>query len=209
MKEIVCPKCGKVLEAGVATCPNCGCPIENLDFNESKSQSTISSDSDSWILKTPYPLSKYPNKGDFAKAHPLLELLLVFPFSLHIVNQSSEDKEYTNSANNILCLFALFAKLGVYGSCWILCKFWWLILLLIVSIIGLSISVYDSDDTAVTVFYILWVVAVLLLVLAGFFGWIAAQSRYLPRIIKTYRRIRKRHWMSIHKAIQNNDIDID
>ena len=27
MKEIVCPECGKVLEAGVATCPNCGCPI--------------------------------------------------------------------------------------------------------------------------------------------------------------------------------------
>lgn len=27
MKEIVCPECGKVLEAGVATCPNCGCHI--------------------------------------------------------------------------------------------------------------------------------------------------------------------------------------
>ena len=27
MKEIVCPECGQVLEAGVATCPNCGCPI--------------------------------------------------------------------------------------------------------------------------------------------------------------------------------------
>ena len=201
MKEIVCPECGKVLEAGVATCPNCGCPIENFDFNESKSQSTISSDSDSWILKTPYPLSKYPNKGDFAKAYPLLELLLIFPFSWHIVNQSSEDKEYTNSANNILCLFALFAKFGVYGSCWILCKFWWLILLLIVSFIGLS---NDLDG-----FIVLIVPLVPLLVLAGFFSWMAAQSRYLPRIIKTYRRIRKRHWMSIHKAIQNNDIDID
>ena len=205
MKQIVCPECGTPITDGVATCPNCGCPIENFDFNESKSRATISSDSR--ILNAPYPLSKYPNVGDFAKAHPRLELLFVLP--LHIVNQNPEDKEYTDSANNILCLFALFAKFGLYGWAWFFCTFWWLILVFIMVYIVLSISIVYDVVPLLVLSSILLFVYVLLLVYGIICAWMAAQSRYLPRIIKTYRRIRKRHWMSIYKAIQNNDIDID
>lgn len=197
---INCPECGHPIN-GENTCPACGFPMGNQsnqsEFNETKPYSPLSKDA--WIFKTPFPLNKYP-RGVFGKKHPFCGWFFG-PF--HIVNKGGEDSEYYNVINNILYICNLVCKFNVYVALWWFLKLWWFVLLEILIVVLCCEARFEELAVAIAF------VCLLCEVLVFFCGMLAAISRYVPAIIRTFRRIFKRHWISMYKAVKTDNLNLD
>ena len=188
-------------------CPECGYPFPSeslivanaqLEFNETKPYSPISSNA--WFFKTPLFLRNFP-RGKFAENHPFLGWLFG-PF--HIAkNDNTADDEYYDVINNIFLLWNISAKAGFYSVLWTILKIWWIVGLGIVLIaICFENWLYE---VGVIVIAFLWV----LFIVEAICGSCASYHRYSPIFIKTFRRIRKRHWISMYKAVKNDNLNLD
>lgn len=208
MEITKCPECGCPIN-GEKVCPECGYPLPNNnavepivgndEFNETKPYSPFSSSA--WIFKTPYPLSEYP-RGAFAEEQPILGWLFG---PIHIAsNNNVKDKEYYDVINNIFLLWNLSAKFVFYSFLWLFAKTWWIILTEI-----LLLTACFSNSGLEILGFVVMVTFLFISIPFAYSAWCASFHRYSPIIIKTYRRIRKRHWNSIYKAVKNNNLNLD
>ncbi len=222
MKQTTCPDCGTVYAVNEHSCPTCGCPNDNYqpqqeepnlktvnsredDFNEGGQYSPFSSTS--WFFTTPWPLSNYPERKMFEKAHPFLGWLFG-PW--YLTCKSKDEKEEYAVINNIFYFFNLIFKTWAYGILWTFFKGWFveLLLLFTIFIFGLIVygveqngsegSVYVVAFAAVVEYAICLAYGIILLIIANCaIG--KALHRYWPSIHRTWRRINKRYW----KAMKN------
>lgn len=222
MKQVTCPDCGINYAANVLSCPTCGCPNDNFessdenpqqqqeaqeqdvvsdstdDFNEERRYSPFSSTS--WFFKTPWPLSHYPERKTFDEAHPFLGWLFG-PW--HLTCKNNEDKEAYAVINNFFYLFNLIFKCQLYTCLWSFFKGLPFILLYVVaSCLGMYCIRLTWDDTIYyTVTYlngILFFVMIVFMVILNCCGLGQALHRYWPNLHRTWRRINKRYWKSMH-----------
>lgn len=206
MAENTCPECGHVVN-NERTCPNCGCPLVSplstktilKEFNETKPYSPISSTS--WLFSTPFPLNRYP-RGQFAIKHPDLGWLFG---PIHIAyNGNPKDREAYDVLNNFFLLWNLIAKLGLYTFLWFLAKLKFILLITIILVV-ICFSDYDKEFSGILLLLIFLLASIPFSISAG----CASYHRYFPAILKTYRRIRKRHWISMYKAAKYNNLNLD
>lgn len=222
MKQVTCPDCGTNYAANVLSCPTCGCPNDNFespnensqqqqeaqeqdivsdstdDFNEERLYSPFSSTS--WFFKTPWPLSHYPERKTFDEAHPFLGWLFG-PW--HLTCKNNEDKESYAVINNIFYLFNLIFKCQFYTFLWSFFKgLPFLLLYIVASFLGMYSIRFTWDDTIYyTVTYligILFFVLIVFMVILNCCGLGQALHRYWPSLHRTWRRINKRYWKSMH-----------
>ena len=222
MKQVTCPDCGTTYAANVLSCPTCGCPNDNCessnensqqqqdvqeqnvvgnstdDFNEARRYSPFSSTS--WFFKTPWPLSHYPERKTFDKAHPFLG----WGFGpWHLTCKSNEDKEEYAVINNFFYLGNLILKCQLYTFLWTVFKGLPFILLYVVaSWLGMY-SIRGTWDytfyiTVVSLISIFFCILVVFMIILHFCGLGRALHRYWPSIHRTWRRINKRYWKSMH-----------
>ena len=222
MKQVTCPDCGANYAANVLSCPTCGCPNDNLessnensqqqqeaqeqdivsdstdDFNEERLYSPFSSTS--WFFKTPWPLSHYPERKTFDEAHPFLGWLFG-PW--HLTCKNNEDKESYAVINNIFYLFNLLFKCQFYTFLWTFFKgLPFLLLYVVASFLGMYCIRFTWDYT---IYYIvthligiLFFVLIVFMVILNCCGLGQALHRYWPSLHRTWRRINKRYWKSMH-----------
>lgn len=222
MKQVTCPDCGTNYAANVLSCPTCGCPNDNFespnensqqlqeaqeqdivsnstdDFNEERRYSPFSSTS--WFFKTPWPLSLYPERKTFNEAHPFLGWLFG-PW--HLTCKNNEDKESYAVINNIFYLFNLIFKCQFYTFLWSFFKgLPFLLLYVVASFLGMYSIRFTWDATIYyTVTYligILFFVLIVFMVILNCCGLGQALHRYWPSLHRTWRRINKRYWKSMH-----------
>ena len=222
MKQVTCPDCGANYAANVLSCPTCGCPNDNFespnensqqlqeaqeqdivsnstdDFNEERRYSPFSSTS--WFFKTPWPLSHYPERKTFDEAHPFLGWLFG-PW--HLTCKNNEDKEAYAVINNIFYLFNLIFKCQFYTFLWSFFKgLPFLLLYVVASFLGMYSIRFTWDATIYyTVTYligILFFVLIVFMVILNCCGLGQALHRYWPSLHRTWRRINKRYWKSMH-----------
>ncbi len=196
MAERRCEECGSLIPTGANACPNCGCPVENVqensqtdsndgqqevafihdNFNEKEPYSPFKSDS--WFFRDPWPIRNYP-KGALYQKHPLIDWLLG-PWYL-TCKDKKEQEEY-DVINNIFYFLNLTFKIVAYSIIWWVLKIWWLILgLLLFSGMGgliayqMTQNFYLYDDELIKVVSIggsiitaiIWVVAYIYGIIAG------------------------------------------
>ena len=222
MKQVTCPDCGTNYAANVLSCPTCGCPNDNFespnensqqqqeaqeqdivsdstdDFNEERLYSPFSSTS--WFFKTPWPLSHYPERKTFDEAHPFLGWLFG-PW--HLTCKNNEDKESYAVINNIFYLFNLIFKCQFYTFLWSFFKgLPFLLLYVVASFLGMYCIRFTWDYT---IYYIvthligiLFFVLIVFMVILNCCGLGQALHRYWPSLHRTWRRINKRYWKSMH-----------
>ena len=222
MKQVTCPDCGTNYAANVLSCPTCGCPNDNFespnensqqqqeaqeqdivsdstdDFNEERRYSPFSSTS--WFFKTPWPLSHYPERKTFDEAHPFLGWLFG-PW--HLTCKNNEDKEAYAVINNIFYLFNLIFKCQFYTFLWSFFKgLPFLLLYVVASFLGMYCIRFTWDYT---IYYIvthligiLFFVLIVFMVILNCCGLGQALHRYWPSLHRTWRRINKRYWKSMH-----------
>ena len=189
-------------------CPECGYHIKeqlgssidsHVEFNEAKPYSPISSKA--WIFKTPFPLNQYP-RGAFAKEHPSLGWLFG-PF--HIANNGNvKDREYYDVINNVLFLLNICSKFTWFTTLWLIIKTWWIVLIEII-LLCICFSHYDTVVLGIVLIPIFTIISIPFVISAI----CASYHRYVPIMIKTYRRIRKRHWVSMYKAVKHDNLNLD
>lgn len=218
MKQVTCPDCGATFETNVPSCPKCGCPNDNCesstensqqeaqeqnvisdstdDFNEIRQYSPFSSTS--WFFKTPWPLSRHPERKTFDEAHPFLGWLFG-PW--HLTSNNNAEKEEYAVINNIFYLFNSIFKCQLYTFLWTFFK-GFPFTLLYIAVILLSLNVigyqYHEWETFVFATYLLTIFYMAFMVILYFCGIGSALHRYWPSLHRTWRRINKRYWKSIH-----------
>ena len=219
MKQVTCPDCGTTYAANVLSCPTCGCPNDNCessnensqqqqdvqeqnvvgnstdDFNEARRYSPFSSTS--WFFKTPWPLSHYPERKTFDKAHPFLGWLFG-PW--HLTCKSNEDKEEYAVINNIFYFFNLIFKCQFYAGLWTLCRSlpFWLVYACLWALFIYCGPYYDTYTIWVSLLSFIYFAVVFFSFIIWCFGMGSALHRYWPSIHRTWRRINKRYWKSMH-----------
>lgn len=217
MRETTCPECGCPI-GNETVCPECGCPIERTqpsgnndrpstnNYNEEEEPYTPFSPT-SWFFQTPVFLNKYPQRGDFAKAHPFLGWLFN-PW--HLSFRGNGNRAAYDALNNIFLLANLLWKTLLYPFLWTLLKmFWWFVAFVAILIVGGLLS--RNSGTALGVFGI--ITSILYVVLAVFSaivylcGWAESLRRYISPIYDTFMRICKRFSMSIVKSVRENNLN--
>ena len=208
----ICNECGYPLNGNEDKCPECGNPLKttpksynpDMDYNETKGYSPFKANA--WIFSTPSILKKFP-RGHFALKHPFWGWLFG-PW--HISPYNLEDTEYINVVNNIFYLLNQIFKFVLYALIWVLFKTWFILL------IGLAGGVLFTTFGAINYNNALTTIGIIVLGLTYIFsgimlisGTLASLSRYSSPIIRSFRRICKRHWISMYKAVKNNNLDLN
>ncbi len=213
MNQIKCPDCGAMFTEDMHSCPNCGCPNDNWkpqqeepqpkapeetvnscedDFNEGGQYSPFSSTS--WFFTTPWPLSNYPERKMFEKAHPFWGWLFG-PW--YLTCKSKDEKEEYSVINNIFYFFNLIFKTWAYAILWAFFKgFLFLLLLYLVQFLAF-VGLGWMGFLAMMFVIVIPLGILLLIIQACAIG--KALHRYWPSIHRTWRRINKRYW----KAMKN------
>lgn len=224
MKQVTCPDCGTNYAANVLSCPTCGCPNDNYepsnensqqqqeaqeqnvvsdstdDFNEARRYSPFSSTS--WFFKTPWPLSHYPERKTFDKAHPFLGWLFG-PW--HLTCKNNEDKETYAVINNFFYLFNLISKCQFYAFLWAFFKGLPFFLLYVIAsflswycLCNMWEYYFIFRFIFIYLIPIFFVVLVVFMVILNCCGLGRALHRYWPSLHRTWRRINKRYWKAMH-----------
>lgn len=218
MKEKTCPECGCPIN-NESVCPECGCPIEtNHSSSDIATPTTSSYNEDeesytpfapvSWFFQSPAPLSKYPQRGDFAKKNHFLGWL---SNPWHVSFRGNGNKAAFDTLNNFFLLCNLIFKTLLYPILWEFFKMiWWLIALVAILITGAMVCRYS--DVAVSIFGI---ITIILYVVFGVFssivylcGWAESLRRYVSPMYDTLMRMCKRFSLSIAKSIKADDYQI-
>lgn len=224
MKQVTCPDCGATYAANVLSCPTCGCPNDNFessnenenvqqqpksqepkvvvgdstdDFNEAERYSPFSSAS--WFFKAPWPLSLYPERKTFDRAHPFLGWLFG-PW--HLTPKNNGEKEEYAAINNIFYLFNLISKFHLYTFLWAFLKgFPFILLYLLVNMFGMYSLRFVYDYTVFQLLmgilgiFSIFMVAFMTILYCCSLG--RALHRYWPAFHRTWRRLSKRYWKSM------------
>lgn len=212
-----CPECGCPIN-GETICPDCGFPLPqdeskaSEDFNEDERYSPFKSDG--WFFSAPYPISRYPKRGDLAKKHPFVGWLFQ---AWHISYKGNGNKNTIDALNNLFLIFNLQWKLFLFPVVWVFFKLlWW-----IVAVVGISIFlpiILDATKTSqdvMSVIMMTWfsicssVVPILFILgcILYFCGFAESFRRYWPALYESFMRLCKRFSLSIKKSIQTNDIN--
>lgn len=182
---LTCKECGYPLKGHENSCPECGCPTEfnvNESYTTSPSKSKIiPSQTDNWVY------SQYQN-GIFRKWH----------FTCPNKDMASS----YDTLNDILLLFNL-----IFRAIWSL--FWPLAIIRIAYyIFVLIIGTINPIDTAI----ILILVQIVLILGCVFYALVnlipKVMHKYWVPFHRTWRRINKRYWVNMHKAIESDNINI-
>ncbi len=210
MKQTTCPDCNAAYAVNEQSCPNCGCPNDNYqpqqeepqlkaseeivnsckdDFNEGGKYSPFSSTS--WFFTTPWPLSNYPERKMFEKAHPFLGWLFG-PW--HLTCKSKDEKEEYAVINNIFYFFNLIFKTWAYAILWAFFKGFLFLLLYWVLFFAFLGSGW-MGFLAMMPFIVIPLNILLLIISACAIG--KSLHRYWPSIHRTWRRINKRYWKAM------------
>lgn len=209
--ERICNECGYPLNGNDKVCPECGNLLNtpntdsttvnyDNDYNETLHYSPLKENC--WLFTTPSYLESCP-RGEFASRHPFWGWLLG-PW--HIANENNEDKEYINVVNNIFYLLNQCFKAWLYVPVWIFLKSWYIF------IIGFGGVIFCAASGEEMLGILGIIILVLLYILGGILsicGILASIQRYSSPIIRSFRRIRKRHWMSMYRAIKYNNLNLD
>lgn len=217
MTEKSCPECGCPI-TNETSCPECGYPFlqdecqEKEDYNEGERYSPFNADG--WFFSLPYPISKYPNRGDYAAAHPFGGWLFQ---AWHISDDGNGRKNAIDALNNLFLLFNLQWKLFMFPVAWVFFKLmWW-----IVTLCGISILLpvildatgagYETTDALMTAWWWICGIGGVILIVLGcilyFCGFAESFRRYWPVIYDTFMRLCKRFGISVTKSIKTNDIN--
>ena len=162
MAERRCEECGSLIPYGATACPNCGCPVEDIQDNEQANKKSWQTESafihdnfnekepyspfksNSWFFKDPWPMYNYPI-GALDKKHPFIGWLFG-PW--HLTCRDSSKQEEYDAINNIFYFFNLHFKIVAYTLVWQFFKIWWLILavLLYIGFNGLIINLVIQSN---------------------------------------------------------------
>lgn len=214
MSEMTCPECGCPI-GNDNVCPECGYTVENAqptpgnedspttsNFNEEEEPYTPFSPT-SWVFRTPTYLNKYPERGDFAKAHPFLGWLFN-PW--HVSFKGNGNRAAFDSLNNIFLFFNLLWKTCAYTFVWTFLKLFWpvVIVAVVIFLLGMVFGPIFGAGSGL--------VALVILIIPGLIvnlcGLAVSLRRYISAIYDTYMRICKRFWMSVAKSVKENNLNV-
>lgn len=218
MRETTCPECGCPI-SNETVCPECGCPIERTqpsrhndrpstnNYNEEEEPYTPFSPT-SWFFLTPALLNKYPQRGDFAKAHPFFGWLFN-PW--HLSFRGNGNIAAYDALNNIFLFANLLWKTLLFPFLWTFLKmFWWIVAFVAILIVGGLLS--RNSGTAIGVFgiitSILYVALAIFSAIVYLCGWGESLRRYISPIYDTFMRICKRFSISIAKSARENNLNV-
>lgn len=217
MSERSCPECGCPI-GDEKVCPDCGCPIETSASSESKDKPTTSNYNEeeepftpfsptSWFFRTPPFLNKFPQRGDYAKAHPFLGWVFN---QWHVSYRGNGNRAAFDTLNNIFLLCNLIFKTILYSIAWGFFKmFWWNVAFVVTLIVGGMVA--RTSETALNIFSILTIIlyAVFCVFSALVFLCGCAESlrRYISPMYNTFMRICRRFSISITKSVRENNLN--
>lgn len=174
------------------------------DYNETKGYSPFQATA--WIFSTPSILKRYP-RGEFELRYPFWGWLFG-PW--HISNNNSEDSEYINVVNNIFYLLNQIFKFFVYVFCWVFFKAWYIYLIAYIFQFVFMASIFEGSNDLIIILIcgIIMACIFILLLILNISAILASLQRYASPIIRSFRRICKRHWISMYNAVKYNDLDL-
>ena len=228
MAERRCEECGTIIPNGATACPNCGCPVEDIQDNEQANKKSWQTESafihdnfnekepyspfksNSWFFKDPWPMYNYPI-GALDKKHPFIGWLFG-PW--HLTCRDSSKQEEYDTINNTFYFFNLHFKIVAYTLVWQFFKIWWLILAILLYIglngliIGLVIQSNMELDTKIIITSIIGFIASVVWIAVAIFNLIVvlcslckALHRYWPQIWRVVIRFCKRGWSKMFPKI--------
>lgn len=174
-----CKECGYPLNGTESSCPECGCPTE-FEVSSSNAQ-TKTTQTDNWDY------SQY-RSGIFSQWY--------FP---------CPDKDKADSydtLNDILLLFNLLFR-AVWSLFWPLALIW-VVYYLFVLIVGAS-----APRDAAVIIVVTQIVLIFVSVYIAFANLIPkTMHKFWVPFHRTWRRINKRYWVNMHKAIESDNVNI-
>lgn len=171
MADIKCTECGTVVLEGTKECPNCGCPLQNV--NE-----TISIGCDDY---------------DYSQFYNCPWILRPWRFSC----EKASEKENFDQLNDICLLSAIGFRMVLRG----------LIMVIIVAVLNGALSAMLLQGG---LYYANLLTSPLISVgafILFFYYLLKGVKEYWVPFHRTFRRINKRYWMSMHKAVKDNAIN--
>lgn len=168
MVDIKCTECGTVVLEGTKECPNCGCPLQNV--NE-----MISIGCDDY---------------DYSQFYT--GILRAWHFSC---SQPSEKESY-DALNDFFLMCNLIFRIILRSA----------LIPLLVYICGLVLAALLSTEVPMMALFTTPLFAIIAFVLFFIFAGKAIREYWVP-LHRTFRRMNKRYWIAMDKAVKDNTIN--
>lgn len=216
MEHLKCTECGQLFNEGLNNCPNCGCPASECkaadgnpnDATENMGFPTFLGSfwkvfNDWWngVDYTSYIDNKAPDDYNYSKYYHGILRPWFFPS-----RSRNEDNSY-NTLNDIFLLGNLLLRFFLIA---IVIPYTPIIVILTVGATLFEYLQYQLNMDLSFVLYILVIPFVVFLVILATFCFVKAVRLYWIPIHRTHRRLHKRYWKSMDKAVKTgiiNDIE--
>lgn len=177
-----CKQCGYPLKGSETTCPECGCSIETT--------SSINTTSSILITNDNWNYNQY-RTGIFRQ--------------WYFKNSNNNESDSYDTLNDFLLLFNLIFRM-IWSMFWpiaLICLFTWIILITLT-----SDSAFMTSDNVM--FMQIAQFAVIIGCIILFFVKLIPNAiyKYWVPFHRTWRRLNKRYWINIHRAIETNSINV-
>ena len=163
----------------------------------------------SWFSKDPWPLTKFP-KGSLDVKYPLIGFLFA-PWHLTCLNKSK--RESYDVLNNVFYFFNLLFKTLSYATAWVFWKGWKFELLLLICMMLVAWGIDQAHDSKILVsvggiiLFAMYLTLIVFSFILTAFGCGKALHRYWDDIYRTFMRLNKRYWISMHKSVKAGTFD--